>query len=379
LVPADSTEAVDAVRETTDQNVGAILSTLAFGVPATATEPPHGARKLMKHSIAGAGDITVLLRAYRYGHELLWKLWSEYVIEQLGASDVLSEVLVHSSQHMFTFIDQSCEHLVSTYREEFGGISSPSSPHAPIDIVQELLSEKRVDDYAASRQLQFDIRAHHVAVVLTPLHRAADLRSAIDGLRQLGNDMLTVPVGDGTWWAWCSWPERPDQRKLAEFAALELAGVLVGMGEPGTGRKGFRRSHYQAREADKVARLGGDPRAGVVRHSSVEFAAVLCASPERARRFARDRLGKLQGNDETSERLRETVLAYLSNGCNKLQTGEQLHVHYKTVTYRLAQAAAALGRPLDENIIELAAALLIEQTLHGPQSGGTKSLAGGQD
>jgi hypothetical protein len=50
LVPASLPEAVDAVRESTDQNIGAILSTLAFAVPATATEPVLGARKLLRHS-----------------------------------------------------------------------------------------------------------------------------------------------------------------------------------------------------------------------------------------------------------------------------------------------------------------------------------------
>src|SRR5882757_6904713 len=111
LVPDGSPEAVDAVRESTEQNVGAILSTLAFGVPATATEPVLGARKLLRRSTEGGGTITDLLRAYRYGHELVWQRWSEYVTARLGdvvSAEQLAEVLALSSQHMFTFIDQSC-------------------------------------------------------------------------------------------------------------------------------------------------------------------------------------------------------------------------------------------------------------------------------
>jgi hypothetical protein len=83
LAPHGEPDAVDALRESTDQNVGVLLSTLAFGVPATSTEPPLGARKLMRQLLASGADITDMLRAYRYGHELTWRHWSTFVAEQL--------------------------------------------------------------------------------------------------------------------------------------------------------------------------------------------------------------------------------------------------------------------------------------------------------
>jgi hypothetical protein len=374
LVPAGSPEGVDAVRESTDQNVGAILSTLAFGVPATATEPVLGARKLLRRSTEGGGTITDLLRAYRYGHELVWQRWSEYVTARLGdvvSAEQLAEVLALSSQHMFTFIDQSCEHLVTEYRAMFGGSTGPRG-QAPSEVIHELLRDGPTDEGYASSLLHYDVRGHHVSLVLAPLSAAGDVRISLDALTTAAGAgaTLTLPVGDGTWWVWLNWPSAPSPTQLADLAAVPLYGVLAGMGRPGRGRQGFRRSHHEAREADRAARLSRHPRAGVTAFREIQLAAVMCTDPERARPFAADRLGALGGRDETCARLRETLLVYLSQGCSRTRTASALHVHHKTVSYRLSQAEQLLGHPVDQDLLELGAALLIDRTLHGEPPAG---------
>jgi hypothetical protein len=366
LVSADSAAAIDAVRESTDQNVGAILSTLAFGVPATATEPPLGAHKLLHHTITTGGHITDLLRAYRYGHELLWTHWSDHVGGRLTDARQLAEVLAVSSRHMFTFIDRSCEHLVDSYRTEFGGVPA-SAGRPPGEVIRELLGDLPMDEGLASSLLGYDVCGHHVSLVLAPIERDGDVRAALDSLAgTAGGTTLSLPVGDGTSWAWFSWPSAPDPAKLAALRGVPLDGVLVGMGRPGRGRLGFRRSHHEAREADRVARLSHRPAAGVVDFTGIQLAGVLCSDPERARPFSTALLGALGRRDETCARLRETLLVYLENGCSRARTATALHVHHKTVSYRLTQAEQLLGRPLTDEVLALGAALLIERTLHGP-------------
>lgn len=95
------------------------------------------------------------------------------------------------------------------------------------------------------------------------------------------------------------------------------------------------------------------------------MAALLCADPERARRVAADRLGRLASRDESTARLRETVRTYLASGRSVTRTAQALHVHQKTVSYRLSKAADLLGRPVTEATGELEAALLIDITLYG--------------
>lgn len=332
LVADGSPETRDAVRESTDQNVGAIFSTLAF--------------------------------------ELVWQEWSGYVSTQVTDAETLHQVLAMSSQHIFTFIDRCCQQLVVEHRAEFGGTRpAAAAERAPGDVVRVLLGDGVVDEAAAGRELGLDVDGHHVCLVLSPVAPDSDVGAVLDAVqRAAGREPVAVPAGDGTWWAWFSWPGPPEGATLERMAAVRMPGVLAGMGGTGRGRAGFRSTHAQACEADTATRLGARPGAGVVRHRDVELAAVLCVDVDRARRLASARLGALGSPDETAERLRQTLLTYLSQGCSKTRTAAALHVHLKTVSYRLAQAEALLGRSPQDDVLELGAALLIDRTLRGGSS-----------
>ena len=83
---------------------------------------------------------------------------------------------------------------------------------------------------------------------------------------------------------------------------------------------------------------------------------------DRLARFVQRTLGPLTADDETTERLRETLLAWLAEGGNARRAAERLHAHKNTVLYRLQRAQQILGRPLDEGRGDLELALgAIEQ------------------
>jgi DNA-binding PucR family transcriptional regulator len=60
------------------------------------------------------------------------------------------------------------------------------------------------------------------------------------------------------------------------------------------------------------------------------------------------------------------VRALLDHAHNRGQAAVALHVHQKTVAYRIHQAEELLGHPLTQHGHALAAALLIDHTLNGP-------------
>lgn len=365
LTPNGSAHAVKAVCDSTDQNIGAILATLAFGVPADAAEPPAGTQDLLRHTIAEDGDVTILLSAYRYGHALLWQLWSDHVADQVGDSTRLHDVLSMSSKHMFTFIDRSCERLVSDYRNHCGA-RPPVRGRSASDIIRDLLSgDTPIDETLASTVLRCDILGYHVALVLSPLAAEADMRAAADMLAVAAGaaSRVTLMVGAATAWSWLTWPHPPSENQLESLCQRPLKNLVVGMGEVGRGREGFAQSHQQACDAERVARLSRNVCGGVARHRDVEFAVVLCSDSGRARRFAEQRLSTLMGDDPTTERLRETLLVYLNNGCRQARTAEILHVHPKTVSYRLAQAEQRLGHPLMQDVLDVGGALIVAQAL----------------
>lgn len=368
LAPAGTPGAVAVVDESTDQNIGAMLSTLAFGVTPTTIEPPAGTQDLLDNLTGGGGNVTHLLRAYRVGHQLLWRLWSDHVHAQIRDPALLPAVLAISSAHLFDFIDRACERIVESAPLPGAVQAGTGTLGDRHEVVRRLLGSDPVDLGAASASLGYDLTQHHVALLVTPLAEVADVRRELDRLlaaAPVGAFALPTGSGQGSWWAWLGFVGAPATDELAAIAGTELTAVLVGMGEPGQGREGFRRSLAQAREADRVGRLTQRPHSEVVRHRDVEIAAILCADPERARALAEARLGALARRDETGQRLRATVRALLANGHNRGQAASALHVHHKTVAYRLNQAEELLGRPLTDDSFGLETALVIDRTLYG--------------
>ena len=80
-------------------------------------------------------------------------------------------------------------------------------------------------------------------------------------------------------------------------------------------------------------------------------------------------LGPLTAEDETTARLRETLVAWLAEGGNARRAAERLHAHKNTVLYRLQRAQRILGRPLDDDRGELELALAALAQL-GPRAAG---------
>jgi DNA-binding PucR family transcriptional regulator len=364
MAPAGAPNAVHLVQESTDQNIGAMLSTLAFGVTATSIEPPAGTQDLVDNLTAAGGNVTHLLRSYRVGHQLLWQLWSEHVHAEIRDPADLPEVLRISSAHLFDFIDRACQRIVESTPLPGATVSGGGDKQ---ELVRRLLGSDPVDLGSATATLGYDLARHHVALYLMPLHDASDPRRELDSLiAAAGSQAFTVPAGDGSWWAWLGFAVTPDDGRLGRITEVAVTGVLAGMGEPGRGRDGFRRSLSQARDAVRVGRLAREPRPGVLRHRDVEVAAMLCGDPERAREFADVQLGALAARDDTGDRLRATVRALLANGHNRAQAADALHVHHKTVAYRINQVEELLGRPITRDTLALETALLIDLTLHGP-------------
>jgi DNA-binding PucR family transcriptional regulator len=86
-----------------------------------------------------------------------------------------------------------------------------------------------------------------------------------------------------------------------------------------------------------------------VRYDEVELVSLASADLDRLSRFVHRTLGPLTADDDATERLRETLLAWLSEGGNARRAAERLHAHKNTVLYRLQRAQVLLGRPLDED------------------------------
>jgi len=364
LAPVRVPHSADYVGESNEQYVGAALSMLAFGMVPGSIEPPPGTMKVMRWMVAREVDVTSIFTGYRITHATTWEAWADFAAEHSESAADLHAVLRHASSRMFAYFDTAATQFVTRYQRELLGSQAGRTTR---QVVEAVLRGERPEPAELRERLDYDLDLHHLAVVLVPISGEGDPRAAVEALIRAdgAGRPLVVADEDGSCWAWLGYAQSPGGDRIAHLQRLRLPGVVAGVGDPARGVDGFRHSHEQAREAVRIALLAPTPVGGIVRHRSVELVSLLCADPDRARAFAADRLGGLATRDEAGSRLRETVRTFLAHGSNKARTAEVLHVHTKTVAYRLSRAEEILGQDLDGSAPELEAALFIDLTLNG--------------
>ncbi|WP_026911115.1 PucR family transcriptional regulator [Patulibacter minatonensis] len=358
LAPPGFAGAFDAITESCAQMIGGLLSTLAYGFSPRTAEPPLRTRQVYDRLIEAGGDVHTLQRAYRVGHRVIWQRWSAHVCAHVTDPDVRAAVLDLTSDHIFEYLDTASERHVTDDRARLQGARPAVSP---AELVSRMLDG---GEEPTTAQLGYELRVHHVAVVVTPLGGDALPRRAMEAvLAHAGGRPLVVPAGDGGWWAWVGAHDDADLEALAgRMAGTPSPRVLVGIGDPGFGPEGLRRSHAEALEVVRLLRHAHPPRAGAVRHRDVAHAALLASDPARARGFARHQLAGLATDDETTAMLRDTVRTLFAAN-SPTAAARELGVHHKTISYRVRQAERLLGRPLAPNRRDIEAALLIEETI----------------
>jgi DNA-binding PucR family transcriptional regulator len=145
--------------------------------------------------------------------------------------------------------------------------------------------------------------------------------------------------------------------------------ALVAVGLPGDGLAGFRRSHAEAMEARRVARLGG--LVPPVDYADVALTALLTKDLDQARAFVARELGDLAADGVA--RLADTVLEVLVVQGSPRQAAQRLGLHENTVAKRVRSAEEVLGHPIDERPVQTLAALLILRALRDPGVAGPQA------
>jgi DNA-binding PucR family transcriptional regulator len=139
--------------------------------------------------------------------------------------------------------------------------------------------------------------------------------------------------------------------------------VRVALGAAATGLPGFRSSHQEAQRARALISARGAGCSSelpvATDYDDVALAAMLAEHPTTLRAWVSRTLGDLARDDTTTERLRETLRAYLAADRSSTGAAARLHLHKNTVHYRLRQAEELLGRPLAGARLDIEVALLV--------------------
>lgn len=288
----------------------------------------------------------VLFRIYRVGQQAVWQF---ITAEMEGGSDRPAPdaaMLMFFWGRASAWLDASIEASVGVYQAEHARIQKGAAAQR-LETVRGVLAETLHD----AREVSAFLGGHPLSGINTALllhtednQGIADLDLAAAHLaREVGvPHPLVVNPGGRDLWCWLGTRSMPDLQRLSACRdwLLEL-NITVAVGTPSAGLDGFRLSHREAHEAQRIAFLSR-VRQSVTLFEDVELLALISVSAEAATRFALRTLGDLGEPGEAAARLRRTLRTLLSTGSVE-RAAKALSVHKNTVRYRVSQAEELLG------------------------------------
>ena len=345
-----------------DENVTTALHILQHGIDLGQVRAPVAAEEYARRLAQRSVPMAALLRAYRIGATRFQGWCLRELGGRTGDAAVVSAAGIRMAEVTATYVDRVSEQVVDAYEaEKDTWLRNLGAARAAR--VRALLGGERVDLDAAEAVLGYRLRQHHLGVVgwaadgdsggatLTRLERAT-----AEVARRAGCDgrPLFVPQDESCAWAWLPLGAGNDAGKVEAGDD----GIRFAFGAAGAGLDGFRRTHRQALAAQAVAMAAGPAAPSATRFDDVAPLALMAGSLDLARAWAAEMLGALAEDDEAAARLRETLRVFLAENGSYKATAERLTLHKNTVQYRIGKAREGLGRPLEENRLQVELALL---------------------
>jgi len=355
-------------------NLGLIVTLLREGTAPSRAQPPPEALAYAKEYVRRALPFELLGRAYRIGQATLSRYWLERLHARAADQDDLVDTFGFLSDWLFAWVETLEHHLTEFYmREREQWVRGAAAVRAAE--VRALLEGARVDVPETSRRLAYDLDRHHVAFVVWSDEADRDARDAAGLFGEMehlaarvaetlgAHAPLTVPQGHhlACWAGFHAAPALDGLRSLGDEGGLRVA-----LGTPGPGLDGFSRSHHEALQARRVAKLAGDGAAPCTAFADVAVDVLTTQDVGEAQRFVARELGALAASDEPARRLTATLRVFLDEGSSFVRAGRRLGVHENTVAYRVRRAEELLGHRVGERQLELRVALRLAEVLGPP-------------
>lgn len=306
------------------------------------------------------------------GLRLVRQEWTVALLDQAEAHVPAEErgpVLRDLTDVVNEFFDQTMDAVIADYMHQRQRLLARRLADQRT-MIDSIVAGDQVSASAVRDVLGTDLTGHHLGLVLW----REDSRSVADPQGDLEHTahkaaaaldspaLLTIAADRSTLWAWATSAAPIDAGALPRAQLAGPTGIRIAVGRCAPGPAGFRRTHLAALDARRAAQPG--KRTGSITvYDDVALFALMSTDSERARWFVHDELGPLAAPDRAGADLRATLLAYLDHGGSLIKAAEALHVHRNTVVYRLRRAEEALGRPVNDRILETHTALRLAPSL----------------
>ncbi|UJR85158.1 PucR family transcriptional regulator [Sandaracinus amylolyticus] len=319
--------------------------------PNLGPEPLAAARDLVRRGINEAA-----LHSYRTGQNAAWLRWMAIAFELTSDASELRELLDVTARSISAFIEATIAGITAQMAKERHELTRGTHAERR-EVVALLLEGAPIRPAHAEHRLGYPLdQAHRAAVIwsedaesdMSALESVAEALARITGAPRF----LGVVASAATLWVWLPGVAEPELDRV-RAAMRDAPSARVAIGSLAKGVEGFRRSHLDALTAQRMlARLGSDAR--VVSFDRVRLVSLITIDPEGADHFVQHTLGDLA---TASPELRQTVEAFLEEGCNASRAAERLRVHRNTLLRRLETAEALMPRPLEHDRVHVGVAL----------------------
>lgn len=362
VMPDAQTVAENAVS--TEQTIDALADGLTKGIDPRRLELPSATVAFAEAGVHRQVSPSQLVRAYRLGHEYIWQWCFERIALRCKDTAALRTATELFTSWTFAYADTAItrvEEAVEAERERWLRSALAARGAAITAIIS---GEERSQNRASSR-LRYALAHDHLGLAAAVLNHHGDddpqegLSRAVTRLAAIvdADAHLAHPTGVTTCVAWISRARGFTEQDTAALADCQLPGLRIGLGDPGRGLEGFRRSNVEAGHARRVAAYA--KLTGLVLYRDLAVPALASVDSELATNFVQRVLGPLAGTDGVAERAAEALTIYLDENRSRTRAAARLHVHPNTITYRVRQAEQILGRRLDTASLDLRVALAL--------------------
>ncbi|MDO9406974.1 PucR family transcriptional regulator [Patulibacter sp.] len=353
LIDLRDPDAVAAVRDATGANVGAVLSTLAFGVSPARMDVPDGALALLDHVAVEPSALPAMLRAYRLGGAGFEQQWITHLAGCVRDVATFDRLVRRSLDHVAAYVDRLSEVIADRWED--------------VTLAAALAGRRRdaaLRALAAGEPVDPSVLDHPTdGPQIVVARRPAPSTGPAVGVVDVGGVVprADVELADGTSLSWLATAEpEPLQRAVHEALRGRTGWVVTAVVPGGVGAMSAVAPDVRASLAALV-RL--HPGGAVAAHADVAMLGVLLEDRTRAERLVHAVLGPLAEPTQRNLDLCDTLAAYFAAGERKAGTAAVLGIHEKTVAHRLRRAEELLGTPLGPRRAALETALVLHRVV----------------
>lgn len=342
------------------ENTALLIEILRDDMDPRRVTAPRGAVEYAVRLAQANISLPPLLRAYRVGQ----MMFTQLCLDVAGDLEVGNLVTVRDLvARVAEFIDHVSELVQAAYSQELARISD-----TPGGLRQQWVSRLMTDGYTdvqrAEAALGYPLRGPHLAVEMWAIEATDGAVDAVvdECVRIISTALgsppsLRVQTGADTAQAWFATIQEPDPDVVRTALRRARLKVRLAIGASSSNLSGFRHSSAVAARTKRVAAGHEQRPPSVTSYREVQAVALLRDDPAEVREFVERTLGPLAADDERTQGLRDTLLVFLE--CNRTPglAAKTLVVHRNTVRYRVDQAVAMRGRPIDTDLLDLMLAL----------------------